>query len=86
MKYIQEFNGSKFVLFTSLLFFSILYALKLDGVINWSWWSIFIPLWIWKGKNKFTDHVTIHVLKSQVLNSTNYRTGTWINTIIKGYK
>ena len=86
MKYFQEFNGSKFVLFTSLLFFSILYALKLDGVINWSWWSIFIPLWIWKGKSVLINIVTIQVLKFQVLNSTVHRTGTWINTtIIRGY-
>ena len=46
---IQEFNASKFVLFTSLLLFSILFTLQLDQVIHWSWWSIFAPLWIWKG-------------------------------------
>ena len=45
----QDFNASKFVVFTSLLTFSLLYALKLDGVLNWSWWSVFIPIWIWKG-------------------------------------
>ena len=45
----QEFNGSKFVLFCSLLMFSVLYTLKLDGVISWSWWSVFLPLWVWKG-------------------------------------
>ena len=38
------------MVFTSLLLFSILYTLKLDGVIAWSWWSVFAPLWIWKGK------------------------------------
>jgi len=47
--FFQEFNGSKFVLYTSLLLFSILYTLKLDGIITWSWWSVFIPLWLWKG-------------------------------------
>ncbi len=36
-------------MFTSLLLFSILYTLKLDGVLAWSWWSVFAPLWIWKG-------------------------------------
>ena len=46
---LQEFNGSKFVLFSSLLMFSVLYTLKLDGVISWSWWSVFLPLWVWKG-------------------------------------
>ena len=44
----QEFNGSKFVVFTALLLFSLLYTLKLDGVLDWSWWSVFIPLWAWK--------------------------------------
>jgi len=47
--FFQEFNASKFVLFTSLLLFSILFTLQLDQVIHWSWWSIFAPLWIWKG-------------------------------------
>ena len=46
---LQEFNASKFVLFSSLLLFSVLYTLKLDGVIHWTWWTIFLPLWIWKG-------------------------------------
>jgi len=47
--FFQEFNASKFVLFTSLLMFSILFTLQMDHVIHWSWWSIFAPLWIWKG-------------------------------------
>jgi len=47
--FFQEFNASKFVLFTSLLLFSILFTLQLDQVIHWSWWSVFAPLWIWKG-------------------------------------
>ena len=45
----QDFNASKFVVFSSLLVFSILYALKLDGILEgWSWWSVFAPLWAWK--------------------------------------
>ena len=44
----QEFNGSKFVVFTALLLFSLLYTLKLDGALAWSWWSVFAPLWVWK--------------------------------------
>ena len=44
----QEFNGSKFVVFTALLLFSLLYTLKLDGVLAWSWWAVFAPLWVWK--------------------------------------
>ena len=45
----QDFNASKFVVFSCLLAFSLLFALKLDGELSWSWWSIFIPLWVWKG-------------------------------------
>jgi len=47
--FFQDFNMSKFVVYTSLLIFSMLFALKLDGQIHWSWWSIFTPLFIWKG-------------------------------------
>jgi len=47
--FFQEFNGSKFVVFSSLLGFSLLFTLKLDNQIHWSWWTVFIPLWIWKG-------------------------------------
>lgn len=46
--FFQEFNASKFVVFTSLLLFSLLFTLQLDQVIDWSWWAIFFPLWIWK--------------------------------------
>ncbi len=45
----QDFNASKFVVFSSLLSFSLLFALRLDGVIDWSWWAVFAPLWTWKG-------------------------------------
>lgn len=46
--FFQDFNMSKFVVYSSLLIFSMLFALKLDRILNWSWWSIFIPLFIWK--------------------------------------
>ncbi|XP_059099294.1 transmembrane protein 185B-like [Tigriopus californicus] len=46
----QDFNAPKFVVFTCLLVFAMLFALKLDGVLpGWSWWAIFVPLWVWKG-------------------------------------
>ena len=45
----QEFNLSKFIVYSCLLIFSMLFALKLDGSINCSYWSVFMPLWIWKG-------------------------------------
>jgi len=45
----QDFNASKFVVYTSLLCFTLLAALKLDGEIDISWWSVFTPIWVWKG-------------------------------------
>ena len=53
----QEFNGSKFVVFTALLLFSLLYTLKLDGALAWSWWSVFAPLWVWKVRQQISSHV-----------------------------
>jgi hypothetical protein len=47
--FFQEFNASKFVVFSALLAFSLLYTLKLDGEIAVSYWTVFLPLWIWKG-------------------------------------
>ena len=31
-----------------LLVFCLLFALRLDGIIQWSYWIVFLPLWIWK--------------------------------------
>ncbi|XP_078601756.1 transmembrane protein 185A-like [Branchiostoma floridae x Branchiostoma japonicum] len=44
----QDFNPSKFVLYFCLLLFSVLLALRLDSTIQWSYWAVFLPLWIWK--------------------------------------
>jgi len=44
----QEFNPSKFLIYTSLFAFSILLELRLDHIIEWNIWIIFIPIWIWK--------------------------------------
>ena len=44
----QEFNLSKFIVYTCLLLFSILFAMRLDGTITISYWAVFLPLWIWK--------------------------------------
>lgn len=40
---------SQFVVYSSLLLFSLLFSLRLDGIINVSYWIVFIPLWTWKG-------------------------------------
>ncbi|XP_011192130.1 transmembrane protein 185B [Zeugodacus cucurbitae] len=47
--FFRDFNPSKFVVHCSLLGFIILFALRLDGGIDWPYWAIFMPLWIWKG-------------------------------------
>lgn len=44
----QDFNPSKFVIFSCLLVFSLLFSLRLDDTIQWSYWVIFLPIWIWK--------------------------------------
>ena len=40
---------SKFVVFSCLLVFSLLFSLRLDNTVTWSYWLIFLPIWIWKG-------------------------------------
>ncbi|KAM4536890.1 transmembrane protein 185-like isoform 1-T1 [Odontesthes bonariensis] len=44
----QDFNPSKFLIYSCLLLFSVLLSLKLDGVIQWSYWAVFTPIWLWK--------------------------------------
>ncbi|XP_076451865.1 transmembrane protein 185A-like [Babylonia areolata] len=44
----QDFNPSKFLVFSCLLVFSLLFALRLDKTIEWSYWLVFIPIWLWK--------------------------------------
>ncbi|XP_074650323.1 transmembrane protein 185A-like [Tubulanus polymorphus] len=47
-KLFQDFNPSKFVVYSCVLLFSLLFALRLDGSIQWSYWVVFIPIWLWK--------------------------------------
>lgn len=44
----QDFNPSKFLVYSSLLVFTLLFALRLDGSVRWSYWVVFSPLWFWK--------------------------------------
>ncbi|XP_065669178.1 transmembrane protein 185A isoform X2 [Hydra vulgaris] len=44
----STFNPSKFLIYASLLFFAIFLGLRLDGFLLWSYYTVFIPLWIWK--------------------------------------
>nr|CAG4648008.1 EOG090X087A [Moina brachiata] len=45
---VQDFNPGKFVVHLSILSFTILLSLRLDGYIKCSYWAIFTPLWVWK--------------------------------------
>ncbi|XP_053595646.1 transmembrane protein 185B-like isoform X2 [Microplitis demolitor] len=45
----QDFNPSKFLVHSCLMIFTALFALRLDEFIEWSYWSIFSPIWLWKG-------------------------------------
>uniref|UniRef100_A0A671EE67 Transmembrane protein 185B n=1 Tax=Rhinolophus ferrumequinum TaxID=59479 RepID=A0A671EE67_RHIFE len=44
----QDFNPSKFLIYACLLLFSVLLPLRLDGIIQWSYWAVFAPVWLWK--------------------------------------
>ncbi|XP_054929430.1 transmembrane protein 185A isoform X2 [Dermacentor andersoni] len=44
----EDFNPSRFLVHCCLLAFTLLFSLRLDGVISWNYWVVFLPLWIWK--------------------------------------
>lgn len=44
----QDFNPSKFLVHVCLMIFTALFALRLDGTVQWSYWTVFIPIWFWK--------------------------------------
>ncbi|XP_012945248.2 transmembrane protein 185A [Aplysia californica] len=44
----QDFNPSKFVVFSCLLVFTLLLSLRIDGSVDWSYWLVFLPIWLWK--------------------------------------
>ncbi|KAH8275770.1 transmembrane protein 185B [Drosophila bipectinata] len=44
----RDFNPCKFIVHCSLFTFVTLFALRLDNFIDWPYWAIFTPLWIWK--------------------------------------
>jgi len=46
--FFQDFNPSKFVVYTALLLFSLLFGLKQDGSIDCPYFIVLLPLWIWK--------------------------------------
>ncbi|NXH18453.1 T185B protein, partial [Bucco capensis] len=38
----------KFLIYACLLLFSVLLSLRLDDKIQWSYWAVFAPIWLWK--------------------------------------
>eukprot|EP00111_Clytia_hemisphaerica_P002795 TCONS_00007870-protein len=46
--FFHDFNPSKCVVYFALLIFSILLGLRLDEVVTWNFFIVFIPLWLWK--------------------------------------
>jgi len=44
----REINPSKCLLYTSLLIFVVLFGLRLDSIIHWNYFYVFMPLWLWK--------------------------------------
>lgn len=40
--------NSKFLIYACLLLFSVLLSLRLDDKIQWSYWAVFAPIWLWK--------------------------------------
>ncbi|KAI1291738.1 putative transmembrane protein [Halotydeus destructor] len=47
-KVFQDFNPSKFLVYTCLLVFTVMLALRMDGTIKVSYWTVFMPLYMWK--------------------------------------
>ncbi|CAF0779712.1 unnamed protein product [Didymodactylos carnosus] len=45
---LQDFNACQFLVALSTLIFSILFAFRVQTFILWSYWIIFLPLYIWK--------------------------------------
>lgn len=45
--FLSLFN-SKFLIYACLLLFSVLLSLRLDDKIQWSYWAVFAPIWLWK--------------------------------------
>uniref|UniRef100_A0A6A7G8K4 Transmembrane protein 185A-like n=2 Tax=Hirondellea gigas TaxID=1518452 RepID=A0A6A7G8K4_9CRUS len=43
-----DFNPGKFLVWVCVSVFTALLALRLDNIINWSYWAVFAPLWLWK--------------------------------------
>lgn len=45
----RDFNPGKLIVWVCLCVFTALLALRLDGELDWSYWLVFTPIWLWKG-------------------------------------
>lgn len=59
--FLQDFNPSKFIVYFSTLLFTILFSLRLDNKITFSYWLVFLPLWIWKSISVLGALVGIYI-------------------------
>ncbi|KAK8723532.1 hypothetical protein OTU49_011764 [Cherax quadricarinatus] len=44
----RDFNPGKFIVWVCLATFTALLALRLDDELDWSYWLVFSPIWVWK--------------------------------------
>lgn len=45
----RDFNPGKFIVWVCVATFTALLSLRLDGELDWSYWVVFSPIWLWKG-------------------------------------
>ncbi|XP_071531509.1 transmembrane protein 185A-like isoform X4 [Panulirus ornatus] len=44
----RDFNPGKFIVWVCLATFTALLALRFDNELDWSFWVVFSPIWVWK--------------------------------------
>lgn len=44
----RDFNPGKFIVWVCLATFTALLSLRLDDELDWSYWVVFSPIWVWK--------------------------------------
>lgn len=73
----QELNPSKFLVYFTLVLFVVLLGTRLDRFIEWSYFIVFLPLWIWKlivlSGSVIGIHVWIHHPEYRRENSVDFQ-------------
>ncbi|XP_018006602.1 transmembrane protein 185A [Hyalella azteca] len=44
----RDFNPGKFLVWLCVCVFTALLSLRLDKLLDWTYWAVFAPLWLWK--------------------------------------